>query len=234
MKSDQINELATALAKAQSEMTGAKLDAANPHLKNKYASLASYIEAARKPLTDNGLAFTQLIQQSPKGVALETILMHSSGQWMRSKVLINASLSNRGVNEAQAFGSALTYYKRYALASMLGISVESEDDDGQGSGKVQQTPGKSQQQPTPKSGNGKVPIPTTGLELLKVVNEKTDGYYKDSTHLQNAIRKASGNPKWTWPPKDDVDGWREAYTWSVDYAQTHKDKPPQPEQPELT
>lgn len=128
MRSDSINELAEALAKAQSEMKPAAKDGKNPHLKNSYATLDSIIETTRHPLSSNGLSFSQLLQQGDTGLLLETFLLHSSGQWLQSEVLVTPSTGNRGINEMQALGSALTYLKRYALAAMLGISVDIDDD----------------------------------------------------------------------------------------------------------
>lgn len=124
-KSEHINELATALSKAQAEMQPVAKDAKNPMLKNRYATLDAIIEATRKPLTDNGLAITQLLD----GEDLTTMLMHSSGQWIASTSAISKMAGNRGVNDAQVLGGSLTYMKRYALAAMLGISTD-EDTDG--------------------------------------------------------------------------------------------------------
>ena len=61
MNSEQINEIAQALSKAQAAMPPAKMNATNPFLKNRYADLGSVIEAARKPLADNGLSIAQLV-----------------------------------------------------------------------------------------------------------------------------------------------------------------------------
>jgi hypothetical protein len=130
MHSDTINELAAALAKAQGQMRAASKDAKNPHLGNTYATLSSIIEAAKEPLSANGLAFSQILSQGDGGLVLETILMHASGQWLQSEVLVTAQAGNRGVNEVQQLGSSLTYYKRYALTAILGISISEEDDDG--------------------------------------------------------------------------------------------------------
>jgi len=184
MKSEQINELAEALAKAQGEMVGAREDSVNPHLRNKYASLASYIEAARMPLSANGLAFSQIISQGSEGVMLETMLIHSSGQWLQSEVLVDgSSLSNKGVNDIQTLGSALTYFRRYALAAILGISTESEDDDGQSGGSRPK-----QQQHQKPAGNGS----TNGKEkAYKFQNTAQKQFYKD---VQTRTNNGYDNP----------------------------------------
>ena len=124
-KSDDIKELATALAKAQGQMVAAKKDAANPFYKSKYADLASIVDAVKKPLSDNGLSYAQLTDVDEAGsVYLETILMHTSGQWLSGRLRMPVAKPN----DPQAMGSAVTYARRYALQSLLGVPAE--DDDG--------------------------------------------------------------------------------------------------------
>ena len=122
MQSEQIDKLAMALSKAQAVMEAAAKNKRNPHFNSTYADLASIIESVRKPLTDNGLAFTQTIQTMQTGLSLETTLLHTSGQWLRSEYpLIQGT--------AQQTGSSLTYARRYSLSSIAGIAAD-EDDDG--------------------------------------------------------------------------------------------------------
>jgi hypothetical protein len=124
MQSENIGELAAALAKAQSAMPNASKDATNPHFKSRYADLASIWDACRKPLTDNGLAVIQAPVSVEAGyVGLTTTLLHASGQWIAETV--SAPLTQ---NTAQSVGSALTYLRRYALAAMVGVAPD--DDDG--------------------------------------------------------------------------------------------------------
>jgi hypothetical protein len=125
MTSAEIGELAKALAAAQGEMTSASKDATNPHFKSKYATLASVWEAIRKPLTANGLSVTQILETEPGGVAVRTMLLHASGQWLASRYVMP-------VGERltpQAMGSAITYARRYALSAIVGIAPD-DDDDG--------------------------------------------------------------------------------------------------------
>ena len=122
-QSEQLNELAAALAKAQGQIEGAKKDSANPFFKSRYADLASVWEACRKPLSDNGLSIIQYPEESENGIAIETMMLHSSGQWVKSRYTMPVSKI-----DAQAVGSAITYGRRYALAAMVGIAPE--DDDG--------------------------------------------------------------------------------------------------------
>ena len=127
--SDQINELGAALAKAQGLIEGAKKDSANPFFKSRYADLASVWDACRKHLSENGLSITQCPEESDNGIAIETMLLHSSGQWIKSRYTMPVSKL-----DAQAVGSAITYARRYALASIVGIAPE--DDDGNADAKA--------------------------------------------------------------------------------------------------
>ena len=122
--SESINELATALSKAQGEMTGAKRGANNSFFKSKYSDLASIIEAISEPFNSNDLSFIQSPGISENMVTVTTRIMHSSGQWIEGRIQLPT-----GKQDAQGFGSAITYAKRYALQGMAG--VPSVDDDGQ-------------------------------------------------------------------------------------------------------
>ncbi len=123
-KSDQINELASALAKAQGAIKGAIKDTANPFFKSKYADLSSVWDACRDQLAANGLAVIQTPCQSDSGgIGIETMLAHSSGQWVSSQYSMPVAKL-----DAQGVGSAITYARRYALAAMVGVAPE--DDDG--------------------------------------------------------------------------------------------------------
>lgn len=122
MMSQSINELATALSKAQSEIKGAKKDQLNPFFKSKYADLASTWEACRVPLTKNGLSVAQTTDVTEKGLIVITTLMHSSGQFISGIIPILTK-----DNGPQAMGSALSYSRRYALAAIVGVSPEDDD-----------------------------------------------------------------------------------------------------------
>ena len=122
-KSDSIKELATALWKAQRKIKGALKDSTNPHFRSKYADLSSVIEAVKEHLSAEGIAFLQGVSGVENGVAVETMLLHVSGEWMSSTLEIPASK-----HDAQGYGSAITYGRRYGLQSMCGVPAE--DDDG--------------------------------------------------------------------------------------------------------
>lgn len=124
MKSENIGALAAALAKAQSQISGAIKDAANPFFKSRYADLESVWQACRKPLTDNNLSVTQTSRYTEHGLMLVTTLLHSSGEWIAGEMPVLVK-----DNSPQAQGSGLTYARRYALAALVGIYQT--DDDGE-------------------------------------------------------------------------------------------------------
>jgi hypothetical protein len=125
LKSDQINELAKALCKAQGKIKHAVKDSANPFFKSRYADLTSVWDAIRDAFQAEGLSVAQCPQVLESGAAvLETTLMHSSGQWISSRVPLNPVK-----NDPQGVGSAITYARRYALQSIAGVCAD--DDDGE-------------------------------------------------------------------------------------------------------
>jgi hypothetical protein len=123
--SPEIDKLAKALAKAQAEIKDAETDAENPHFRSAYATLASCWASARAPLSKNGLAITQLTRLEDGVIMLDTLLLHGSGQWVRSTYPVKPEKPT-----PQGLGSALTYAKRYSLCSVCGVSPAGEDDDG--------------------------------------------------------------------------------------------------------
>lgn len=122
-KSESINELATALSKAQGEITGALKDSANPFFKSKYSDLASCWDACRAALTKHGLAVVQFPMTEGADSFLHTVLTHSSGQYIGARLILKSK-----DDTSQAMGSAITYARRYALCAVVGVAQV--DDDG--------------------------------------------------------------------------------------------------------
>ena len=122
-KSDSIKELATALAKAQAEMVNPKFDTENPFFKSKYASLAAVRDAVLPILAKHGLSIIQSLGSTDKGVECETMLMHISGEWVSG--LLSLPITK---HDAQGYGSAATYARRYTLMSFSGVVGDSDDD----------------------------------------------------------------------------------------------------------
>jgi hypothetical protein len=129
--SDSISNIAAALLKAQQEITFAAKDSKNPAFKSTYANLESVIEAIKGPLNANGVVFMQTFSPSNPGfLALSTRLLHTSGEWIEDEMTVPLQK-----NDAQGYGSAATYSRRYALAAITGLYQA--DDDGQEAAKPQ-------------------------------------------------------------------------------------------------
>ena len=127
-KSESIQNLSAALSKAQAEMPAIKFDSKNPFLKNDYASLGAIIAGARPVLAKHGLSVSQLAFGEDGVAGVETVLMHTSGEWISSSISMPVG-EEKGKSSAQVAGSIVTYLRRYSLASILGIYSD-EDGDG--------------------------------------------------------------------------------------------------------
>lgn len=125
--SQELNELFAALSKFRVAVKQPSKDSSNPFFKNKYVSLEGTIKAIDEGIEESkcGLSFVQLVYDDEKGAKIvETILAHSSGQWLSSGKfsLIPAK------KDPQGWGSAITYEKRYQLSALLGIASDLDDD----------------------------------------------------------------------------------------------------------
>lgn len=131
-RSEQINELATALAKVQGTLKPAQKDATNTFYKSNYAGLPQVWEACREVLSSNGLSVAQVMDTSENGMSMTTMLMHTSGQWISSLYPINPVK-----NDPQGLGSAITYARRYSLMAIVGVVADDpSDDDGNNSSEL--------------------------------------------------------------------------------------------------
>jgi len=152
MQTENTNELAAALAKAQGAMEAAKFDRQNPHFKSKYASLAAVVDAIRKPLADNALSYTQTTEIREGGFVLVTTLRHASGQWVASEYPLPLGA------KPQELGSALSYARRYSLSALACIAAD-EDDDAEGARQNGQT--------------NSAPAPVKSVQVEPPVNPET-------------------------------------------------------------
>ena len=126
-KDEDKKDLFTALAKAQAEFKVAGTNAENPYFKSKYADLREIVMASRPALAKYGLSIIQQIKYTDEGqMIMHTMLCHSSGQWIESKIRVIPPK-----NDMQTLGSTLSYLRRYSLAALLGIVTGDEDDDGE-------------------------------------------------------------------------------------------------------
>ncbi len=177
--SDSIKELATALAKAQATMAGAKKDSTNPHFRSKYADLASIWEACRDALTSNGIAVVQMTRARPEDVVIvETRLLHSSGEWIEGELLVPVMKA-----DAQGYGSAITYARRYALAAAVGVAPE--DDDGNAAAAARPTA----KQVLPGAMNGA----DVNREALNMMTEEEQDYLRSEATEIKKLHAAGTN-----------------------------------------
>jgi hypothetical protein len=129
-KSESIKNLATALVKFNSEVGKIHKKSENPFFKSKYAALPDILSEISEPLQKSGL----VVIQFPDGNSLTTMLIHSeSGEYLSSTAEMKPVKT-----DPQSLGSAITYYRRYMLASILSLNID-EDDDGNKGSKLQQT-----------------------------------------------------------------------------------------------
>lgn len=116
--------LRAAMAKAFPQIEGAIKGRSNDHFRSKYADLAAVVDAIKPALADHGLWFAQLTHEQEGGVCVETVVYHEAGgEQSFGRLFVPASK-----HDAQGYGSALTYARRYSLMTAFGVPAE--DDDG--------------------------------------------------------------------------------------------------------
>lgn len=123
--STTVTKIAAALLAAQKEMTNATKDSKNPYFKSKYADLNSIREAAQPVLNQHGIAVLQPMVQKDGKTYVKTVLLHESGEFISGDTEVVCSKAN----DAQAYGSGVTYARRYGLQSL--VSLGAEDDDAE-------------------------------------------------------------------------------------------------------
>lgn len=148
LQSEKIDLISTSLVAAQRVIDAVVKDTTNPYYKSKYADLSSIISAVKDPLNENGI----VLVQSVYGGDLETMLIHTSGQYIGSKSPIVCAKPN----DPQAWGSALSYARRYSLSALL--SVPTEDDDAESA--MKRTPQQQSQPQQPKLQAPRIPAPS--------------------------------------------------------------------------
>jgi hypothetical protein len=116
--------IAGAIVKAQMAFGPALKTSQNPHFKSRYADLSACVEAVIEALNANGIALIQRTLPCESGVTVETVFLHTSGETLSSGPLHVPAQKQ----DAQGYGSALTYARRYSLMAACGIAPE--DDDG--------------------------------------------------------------------------------------------------------
>lgn len=136
--SDSVQKIASALCKVQAGLKPLRRNADNPFFKSNYTDLAGMAEALYPLLAAEGLS----VVQGGNGTSLDTLLLHTSGEW------IETSLPMPAESNPQKLGSVVTYFRRYALAAIVGAVSEGEDDDGNAAS-----------HPTPRPASASSPAP---------------------------------------------------------------------------
>ena len=119
-----MKELFAALVRAQAEIGAAVKDSTNPHFRSRYADLASVVAAIKPAAAKYGLGYIQRFSEAAGGVVIETIIVHESGQQLSCGPLFVPATKL----DAQGYGSAITYARRYSLQTAWGVPAD--DDDG--------------------------------------------------------------------------------------------------------
>ena len=119
-----MKNIATALVKAQKAFGKALKTSTNPHFRSKYADLSACVAAVIDALNDNGIALMQQFYECDKGVIVETLFIHESGEQLSGGKLFVPAIKF----DAQGIGSCATYARRYSLLAATGLAPE--DDDG--------------------------------------------------------------------------------------------------------
>lgn len=204
-KSESIKELAAALAKAQPLIQGAKKDKNNPAFKSKYADLSSVTEAIDSAIPAQGLSYVQVSHDRENAAAIETIILHSSGEWMGCGPVAVPVVKH----DAHGFGSALTYARRYSLSAAFGVVPE--DDDGNAAAKSAPNHAANR----PGDGAGKI-TPATGM--LEKQPLDMQNHLRDIAHRVDSLcRKgdvAGARDEWV-SSKVELDEEQQAAAWNL-------------------
>lgn len=161
--------LISALAKALPELESAKKNKANPAFKSKYADLGAVIEAL-EPITKHGLWYRQHQHENENGAMVETFYIHESGQEMSAGTVFMPATKR----DAQGFGSALSYARRYGLQCAFGLATE--DDDGNAA--VRSTQAKAASSPAQTAPAGPISDAEWGIitDLIQQTNSDTKAF----------------------------------------------------------
>jgi len=173
LMSDQIDQLATALAKAQGEMSVAGKNQKNPFFKSNYADFEAIIAASRPALSKYGLSVVQSPFATEAGSFLETVLLHSSGQWIKSRAMHQPAKT-----DVQSLSSYNTYLKRMCYTSLIGVAVGDEDDDGNKASEPSRNEPPRYQQPL---------VEKISNDQLEQLENELDGYPEIKSKVVSAL-----------------------------------------------
>ena len=223
-----MKEIYAALVKAQKGFGPALKSSTNPHFRSKYADLAACIEAVVGSLNDNGVMLMQKTHEVENGVMIETVFLHESGEELSAGKLFMPATKM----DAQGFGSALSYARRYSIMAACGIAPE--DDDANSAVKtIQAAPYKATPKPdavslpTPKAA---VAVPETNVAPPPPVQKPVPAPV-ENTAPQAPPKVQGSSGQWqlkvSMEPGADVAQWievvKDTAKFALEMAQTKED-----------
>ncbi len=180
-----VDLVSAALVECQGKLKSAHMDATNPFFKSKYATLGAIIEASREPLYNAGLAVQQNVDLIGGVVSVHTIIRHKSGQCLDGGTMALPIGENDRNSDAQLAGSIMTYLKRYAWASVLGIYADSDDDGNNAPRGTVKPPGRAEAPRPPSDTTQGVRTPPAPISATPIATSK---------HLMKALNVLQGAP----------------------------------------
>lgn len=200
----------SALVKAQKGFGPALKSSTNPHFRSKYADLSACIEAVVDSLNENGIMLMQVTHEAENGVMIETLFLHESGEQMSAGKLFMPATKF----DAQGFGSALSYARRYSIMAACGIAPE--DDDANSAVKSAPPPlPKPTPKPTPAAPVVATPKPVEPQPTEQPAPPKMEGK-ADQWQLKISMDSGSDFAGWVQAVKD-------ATVFMLEMAQTKDD-----------
>jgi hypothetical protein len=160
-----LGELAAALSQVQGLLRPSGKTSVNPQFNSKYSDLASVWDACREVLTSHGLSVVQTFsgENDPDNkITVETMLLHKSGQYIKSRLALPLQKTT-----AQGIGSAITYGRRYGLASIIGVTPD-DDDDGNAASEPMKPAAPASQRQMPPHTAAKTPPPANSTPSPEV------------------------------------------------------------------
>jgi len=192
--SEKVDKLIPALLEFQKQVGVIRKDAINPHYKNQYASLPAILAQVTPILLAQGIV---LVQAPINQYEIETTLIHTSGQFMTSSFYMKPSK-----DDPQGIGGAITYGRRYAIAAMLSLAIDEDDDGNTASGKPVQSSSSNSSSNSSNSSNGTTSQPWLKegtMDFLVVKGRVEKGEYKNIEDVRKEFKVSSNLEKALFP-----------------------------------
>lgn len=194
-QSESIGQLITALVEAQKKITNPKKGSKNPFFSSTYADLAACADVCRAPLADNGLTILAFPSAYGSNVSVETMLVHTSGEWISATLTAEARKEKKGEgsipdNGAQSIAATVTYLRRAGLSSLVFLTPENEDDDGNRAEGQEPVKVQKERYEIAAEAFRKLGVTITMLEtqLKHPIHTTTDDEYTELEAVYRAIR----------------------------------------------